>query len=57
MHHIIILVIRESFLSYQQSKNPYYGLKNSETRDIDTLISSTMAGTTTGGLLSAAYRK
>ncbi|CAO3651046.1 unnamed protein product [Cunninghamella echinulata] len=49
-------VIRESFLSYQQSKNPYYGLKDSETRDIDSLISSTMAGTTTGGLLSAAYR-
>ncbi|KAL0079895.1 hypothetical protein J3Q64DRAFT_1751672 [Phycomyces blakesleeanus] len=48
--------VRESFLTYQRSKNPLYGLKDSQTRDVDDLVSSTMAGVTTGGLLSAAYR-
>lgn len=50
------IVVRETFLTYQQSKNPQFGLKDSQTRDIDELISSAMAGATTGGLLSAAYR-
>ncbi|KAF7722307.1 hypothetical protein EC973_003458 [Apophysomyces ossiformis] len=50
------LMIRETFLTYQRSKNPLYGLKDSQTREIDDLISSTMAGITTGGLLSALYR-
>ncbi|KAI8880976.1 hypothetical protein K501DRAFT_254110 [Backusella circina FSU 941] len=49
-------LVRETFLTYQQSKNPQFGLKDSQTRDIDELISSAMAGATTGGLLSAAYR-
>ncbi|SAL94987.1 hypothetical protein [Absidia glauca] len=49
-------IIRESFLSYQRKQNPMYGLKDSETRDIDDLVSSAMAGVTTGGLLSAAFR-
>ncbi|KAI8335298.1 hypothetical protein BC941DRAFT_429945 [Chlamydoabsidia padenii] len=49
-------IIRESFLSYQRKQNPVYGLKDSETRDIDDLVSSAMAGVTTGGLLSAAFR-
>ncbi|KAI9018581.1 hypothetical protein CLU79DRAFT_295209 [Phycomyces nitens] len=48
--------VRETFLKYQRSKNPLYGLKDSQTRDIDELVSSTMAGVTTGGLLSAIYR-
>ncbi|KAG0165437.1 hypothetical protein DFQ28_009400 [Apophysomyces sp. BC1034] len=50
------LMVRETFLSYQRSKNPLYGLKDSQTRDLDDLVSSTMAGITTGGLLSALYR-
>ncbi|ORZ23201.1 hypothetical protein BCR42DRAFT_404232 [Absidia repens] len=49
-------IIRESFLSYQRKQNPSYGLKDSETRDIDDLVSSAMAGVTTGGLLSATFR-
>ncbi|KAI8077794.1 uncharacterized protein BX664DRAFT_343509 [Halteromyces radiatus] len=49
-------IIRESFLSYQRKQNPHYGLKDSETRDIDDLVSSALAGGTTGGLLSAAFR-
>ncbi|KAI8370688.1 uncharacterized protein BYT42DRAFT_583356 [Radiomyces spectabilis] len=48
--------VRETFLTYQRSKNPHFGLKDSQTRDIDDLISSTMAGVTTGGLLSAVAR-
>lgn len=49
-------VVRETFITYQRKKNSQFGLKDSETKDIDALFSSTMAGATTGGLLSAAYR-
>ncbi|ORX55028.1 hypothetical protein DM01DRAFT_1335320 [Hesseltinella vesiculosa] len=49
-------IIRETFINYQRQQNPHYGLKDSQTRDIDALMSSTMAGITTGGLLSAVYR-
>lgn len=49
-------MVRETFISYQRQKNVQFGLKDSETRDIDALFSSAMAGGTTGGLLSAAYR-
>ncbi|KAF9439067.1 hypothetical protein BGZ76_000549 [Entomortierella beljakovae] len=47
---------RESFLRYQRSKNPYYGFKDSQTMDIDQLWSSTIAGSCTGGILSALAR-
>ncbi|KAI7862524.1 hypothetical protein BDF14DRAFT_1746084 [Spinellus fusiger] len=48
--------VRETFLTYQLSKNPLYGLREYETRDFDHAVSSSMAGITTGGLLSAVYR-
>ncbi|KAJ2961057.1 hypothetical protein NQZ79_g3634 [Umbelopsis isabellina] len=48
--------IRESYLAYQRSKNPQYGLKISQTQDADALFSSAMAGATTGGLLASAAR-
>ncbi|KAI9267859.1 hypothetical protein BY458DRAFT_573016 [Sporodiniella umbellata] len=54
---LFVKVVRETFISYQRQQNTQFGLKDSETRDIDALISSTMAGATTGGLLSAAFRK
>ncbi|KAI1317035.1 hypothetical protein EDD11_009101 [Mortierella claussenii] len=47
------IAFRESFLRFQQSKNPHYGLKNSQTMDIDQLWSSTFAGAFTGGILAA----
>jgi hypothetical protein len=50
-------VVRETFISYQRQKNAQFGLKDSQTKDLDALISSAMAGATTGGLLSAAFRK
>ncbi|KAI8148039.1 hypothetical protein BJV82DRAFT_594381 [Fennellomyces sp. T-0311] len=49
-------VVRETFANHQRSKNPQFGLKDSETRDRDDLVSSTLAGATTGGLLSAVFR-
>lgn len=49
-------MVRETFITYQRKKNSQFGLKDSETKDIDALFSSAMAGATTGGLLSAAYR-
>lgn len=49
-------MVRETFITYQRQKNSQFGLKDSETKDIDALFSSAMAGATTGGLLSAAYR-
>jgi hypothetical protein len=49
-------VVRETFITYQRQKNAQFGLKDSETKDMDALFSSAMAGVTTGGLLSAAYR-
>ncbi|KAI8997488.1 hypothetical protein BDB01DRAFT_771292 [Pilobolus umbonatus] len=49
-------IVRESFLGYQRSKNPQFGLKDSQTKDFDTMFSSAMAGATTGGLLSAISR-
>jgi hypothetical protein len=51
------LGVRESYLAYQRSKNPQYGLKISQTQDADALFSSAMAGATTGGLLASAARK
>ncbi|KAF9121323.1 hypothetical protein BGW39_010634 [Mortierella sp. 14UC] len=47
---------RESFLRLQREKNPYYGLKDSQTMDIDHLWSSTCAGAFTGGILTALAR-
>ncbi|GAN08817.1 conserved hypothetical protein [Mucor ambiguus] len=49
-------LVRETFITYQRQKNSQFGLKDSQTRDFDDLFSSAMAGATTGGLLSAAYR-
>lgn len=49
-------MVRETFITYQRKQNSQFGLKDSETRDIDALFSSAMAGATTGGLLSAAYK-
>lgn len=48
--------MRETFITYQRQQNAQFGLKDSQTKDFDALFSSTMAGITTGGLLSAAYR-
>ncbi|CAI2175403.1 6869_t:CDS:2 [Funneliformis geosporum] len=48
--------IRDACLSFQKSKNPDYGLLDSQTRDIDYLISSTLSGGLTGGFLSAIKR-
>ncbi|KAF9360648.1 DNA-binding protein rif1 [Mortierella sp. AD094] len=50
------IAFRESFLRFQRNKNPYYGLKDSQTMDIDQLWSSTVAGACTGGILSALAR-
>ncbi|KAF9415393.1 hypothetical protein BGZ94_000114 [Podila epigama] len=50
------IAFRESFLRFQRSKNPYYGLKDSQTAAIDQLWSSTVAGAFTGGILSALAR-
>ncbi|KAG0301950.1 hypothetical protein BGZ97_002545 [Linnemannia gamsii] len=50
------IAFRESFLRLQREKNPYYGLKNSQTMDIDHLWSSTVAGACTGGILAALAR-
>lgn len=50
-------MVRETFITYQRQKNAQFGLKDSQTKDVDALISSTMAGATTGGLLSAVFRK
>ncbi|GAA5800914.1 hypothetical protein HPULCUR_006353 [Helicostylum pulchrum] len=49
-------MVRETFITYQRKQNSQFGLKDSETKDIDALFSSAMAGATTGGLLSAAYK-
>lgn len=49
-------MVRETFITYQRQKNAQFGLKDSHTKDVDALFSSAMAGATTGGLLSAAYR-
>lgn len=48
--------MREAFLAFQRSKNPQFGLKDSQTQDADALFSSAVAGATTGGLLSAVAR-
>ncbi|CAB4391818.1 hypothetical protein RhiirA5_411089 [Rhizophagus irregularis] len=48
--------IRDACLSFQKSKNPDYGLLNSQTREIDELISSTFSGGLTGGFLSVLNR-
>ncbi|ORY96201.1 hypothetical protein BCR43DRAFT_524339 [Syncephalastrum racemosum] len=53
---VTFLMVRETFAASQRKKNPLYGLKDSETRDFDDLMSSTLAGVTTGGLLSAIAR-
>ncbi|KAG0057015.1 hypothetical protein BGZ83_002253 [Gryganskiella cystojenkinii] len=50
------IAFRESFLRFQQGKNPYFGLKDSQTMEIDQLWSSTIAGACTGGILSALAR-
>lgn len=50
-------MVRETFITYQRQKNAQFGLKDSQTKDVDALISSTLAGATTGGLLSAVFRK
>jgi hypothetical protein len=52
-----LIGIRDACLSFQKSKNPGYGLLNSQTKNIDELISSTFSGGLTGGLLSALNRK
>ncbi|KAI9476224.1 MAG: hypothetical protein EXX96DRAFT_576283 [Benjaminiella poitrasii] len=49
-------LVRETFITYQRQKNVQFGLKDSQTKDFDAMFSSMMAGATTGGLLSAAYR-
>lgn len=49
-------MVRETFITYQRQKNAQFGLKDSQTKDVDALFSSAMAGATTGGLLSAAYK-
>ncbi|CEP15967.1 hypothetical protein [Parasitella parasitica] len=49
-------LVRETFITYQRQKNAQFGLKDSQTRDFDAVFSSAMAGATTGGLLSAAYK-
>ncbi|CAO3571643.1 unnamed protein product [Mortierella alpina] len=50
------IAFRESFLRFQRSKNPSFGLKDSQTMDIDQLWSSTIAGACTGGILAALAR-
>ncbi|KAF9959953.1 hypothetical protein BGZ70_008727 [Mortierella alpina] len=50
------IAFRESFLRFQRDKNPYFGLKDSQTMDIDQLWSSTVAGACTGGILAALAR-
>ncbi|KAF9327156.1 hypothetical protein BG006_009490 [Podila minutissima] len=50
------IAFRESFLRFQRSKNPYFGLKDSQTQAVDELWSSTVAGAFTGGILSALAR-
>ncbi|KAF9115603.1 DNA-binding protein rif1 [Mortierella sp. AM989] len=45
-----------TFIGIVRGKNPYYGLKDSQTMDIDHLWSSTVAGACTGGILSALAR-
>ncbi|KAK3807201.1 MAG: hypothetical protein J3Q66DRAFT_356952 [Benniella sp.] len=50
------IAFRESFLRFQRNKNPLFGLKDSQTMDIDQLWSSTIAGACTGGILSALAR-
>ncbi|KAI9317860.1 hypothetical protein BX666DRAFT_2120621 [Dichotomocladium elegans] len=50
------LIIRDTFSSHQRRKDSTFGLKDSQTRDREDLVSSTLAGATTGGLLSAVYR-
>ncbi|KAF9585957.1 hypothetical protein BGW38_010772 [Lunasporangiospora selenospora] len=50
------IAFRESLLRFQRSKNPEYGLKDSQTMDIDQLWSSTLAGAGSGGILSALSR-
>ncbi|OBZ86230.1 hypothetical protein A0J61_05723, partial [Choanephora cucurbitarum] len=49
-------LVRETFITYQRQQNAQFGLKDSQTQDMDAMFSSAMAGATTGGLLSAAYR-
>ncbi|KAF9933461.1 hypothetical protein BGZ67_004285 [Mortierella alpina] len=50
------IAFRESFLRFQRNKNPFFGLKDSQTMDIDQLWSSTVAGACTGGILAALAR-
>ncbi|KAG0210047.1 hypothetical protein BGX28_009724 [Mortierella sp. GBA30] len=50
------IAFRESLLRFQRNKNPYFGLKDSQTMDIDQLWSSTIAGACTGGILAALAR-
>ncbi|ORZ25000.1 hypothetical protein BCR41DRAFT_420231 [Lobosporangium transversale] len=50
------IAFRESFLRFQRNKNPYFGLKDSQTMEIDQLWSSTIAGACTGGILAALAR-
>ncbi|KAG0245380.1 hypothetical protein BGW41_000007 [Actinomortierella wolfii] len=47
---------REALLRYQRSKNPAFGLKDSQTMSIDMLWSSTFAGAFTGGVLATLAR-
>ncbi|KAF9984726.1 hypothetical protein BGZ75_003726 [Mortierella antarctica] len=50
------IAFRESFLRFQRNKNPFFGLQDSQTMDIDQLWSSTVAGACTGGILAALAR-
>ncbi|CAH1756053.1 8651_t:CDS:10 [Entrophospora sp. SA101] len=52
----VFFSIRESCLSFQRNKNAIYEISNAKMRDIDELISSSMAGGVTGGLLSSIAR-
>nr|CAG8442307.1 14827_t:CDS:2 [Entrophospora candida] len=52
----VFFSIRESCLSFQRNKNAIYEISNAKMRDIDELISSSMAGGVTGGLLSSMAR-
>jgi len=51
-----LIGIRDACLSFQKSKNSDYGLLDSQTKDIDGLISSTFSGGLTGGFLSVLNR-
>ncbi|KAI8975342.1 hypothetical protein BDF20DRAFT_600397 [Mycotypha africana] len=56
MYGSTFFLVRETFISYQRQKNSYFGLKNSVTKDHDAMLSSTLAGTMTGGLVNGIFK-